>query len=116
MRRSSRLEEASPVLHIRGLSTGDFGEALPVLLVSEAAGLSPSTINHMIRHWQDEYRAWRKRPLVGKDYIYLWADGAHFRGKLQEGRLACLMIIEVLADGMKGVIVLEDGYRESQES
>ncbi len=124
MRRSPRLEEALPVLYLRGLSTGDFSEALPVLLGPEAAGLSPTTISRLIRIWQDEYRAWRKRPLVGKDYVYIclhlrrykWADGVYFRVRLEEDRLACLVIIGVRADGTKEVVALEDGYRESQES
>ncbi len=116
MRRSPRLEEALPVLYLRGLSTGDFSKALPVLLGPEAAGLSATTISRLIRIWQDEYRAWRKRSLVGKDYVYIWADGVYFRVRLEEDRLACLVIIGVLADGTKEVIALEDGYRESQES
>jgi len=116
MRRSPRLEEALPVLYLRGLSTGDFSKALPVLLGPEAAGLSATTISRLIRIWQDEYQAWRKRSLVGKDYVYIWADGVYFRVRLEEDRLACLVIIGVLADGTKEVIALEDGYRESQES
>ena len=116
MRRSPRLEEALPVLYLRGLSTGYFSEALPVLLGPEAAGLSATTISRLIRIWQDEYQAWRKRSLVGKDYVYIWADGVYFRVRLEEDRLACLVIIGVLADGTKEVIALEDGYRESQES
>jgi putative transposase len=116
MRRSPRLEEALPILYLRGLSTGDFSEALPVLLGPEAAGLSATTISRLIRIWQDEYRAWRKRSLVGKDYVYIWADGVYFRVRLEEDRLACLVIIGVLADGTKEVIALEDGYRESQEA
>lgn len=116
MRRSPRLEEALPVLYLRGLSTGDFSEALPVLLGPEAAGLSATTISRLIRIWQDEYQVWRKRSLVEKDYVYIWADGVYFRVRLEEDRLACLVIIGVLADGTKEVIALEDGYRESQES
>jgi putative transposase len=116
MRRSPRLEEALPVLYLRGLSTGDFSEALPVLLGPEAVGLSASTINRLMRIWQDEYQAWRKRSLVGKDYVYIWADGVYFRVRLEEDRLACLVIIGVLEDGTKEVVALEDGYRESKES
>tara|TARA_Y100000310_G_scaffold289044_1_gene315160 strand:- start:119 stop:1381 length:1263 start_codon:yes stop_codon:yes gene_type:complete len=116
MRRSPRLEEALPVLYLRGLSTNDFSEALPVLLGSEAAGLSATTISRLIQVWQDEYKAWRKRPLMGKDYVYIWADGVHFQVRLEEDRLACLVIIGVLPDGTKEVIALEDGYRESRES
>jgi len=116
MRRSPRLEEALPVLYLRGLSTGDFSEALPVLLGPEVAGLSPTTINRLIQVWQEEYQAWRKRSLVGKDYVYIWADGVYFQVRLEEDRLACLVIIGVRKDGTKEVIALEDGYRESQES
>jgi transposase-like protein len=116
MRRSPRLEEALPVLYLRGLSTGDFSEALPVLLGPEAAGLSPTTISRLIQVWQEEYKAWRKRSLAGKDYVYIWADGVYFRVRLEEDRLACLVLIGVRKDGTKEVIALEDGYRESHES
>jgi putative transposase len=122
MRRSPRLEEALPVLYLRGLSTGDFQEALPVLLPApaqvgpEAAGLSASSISRLLRHWQDEYQGWRKRSLRDKKFVYLWADGVYFRVRLEEDRIACLVIIGLLADGTKEVIALEEGYRESQES
>jgi len=116
MRRSPRLEEALPVLYLCGLSTGDFQEALPVLLGPEAAGLSATTISRLVRIWQDEYRDWRKRSLVGKDYVYIWVDGVHFNVRLEEDRLACLVVIGVNVDGTKEVIALEDGYRESEEA
>jgi putative transposase len=116
MRRSPRLEEVLPILYLRGLSTGDFSEALPVLLGPEAAGFSATTISRLVRVWQDEYRAWRKRSLQDKDYVYIWADGVYFRVRLEEDRVACLVIIGVLADGSKEVIALEEGYRESKES
>jgi putative transposase len=116
MRRSPRLEEALPVLYLRGLSTGDFSQALPVLLGPEAAGLSPTTINRLTQVWQEEYKVWRKRSLAGKDYVYIWADGVYFGVRLEEDRLACLVLIGVLPDGTKEVIALEDGYRESEES
>jgi transposase-like protein len=116
MRRSPRLEEALPVLYLRGLSTGDFAEALPILLGPQAAGLSSTTIVRLLKIWQEEYRAWRKRPLRGKDYVYIWADGVHFKVRLEADGAACLVIIGVLADGTKEVIALEDGFRESKES
>lgn len=115
-RRSPRLEEALPVLYLRGLSTGDFAEALRVLLGPEAAGLSASTISRLTVIWQDEYRAWRKRSLAGKDYVYLWVDGVNFGVRLEDDRLTCLVIIGVNRDGTKEVIAIEDGYRESTES
>jgi len=116
MRRSPRLEAVLPVLYLRGLSTGDFAEALPVLLGPEAAGLSATTINRLLRVWQEEYQSWRQRSLSGQDYVYVWADGVYFQVRLEEDRLACLVLIGVRADGTKEVIALEDGYRESQES
>ena len=116
MRRSPRLEEALPVLYLRGLSTGDFSEGLEALLGPKAAGLSATTINRLLKVWQDEYRAWRKRSLKGKEYVYIWADGVYFNVRLEHDRLACLVIIGVRPDGRKEVVALEDGYRESKES
>jgi putative transposase len=115
-RRSPRLEAALPALYLHGLSTGDFEEALKVLLGPDAAGLSASTITRLLRVWQDEYRAWNKRSLAEKDYVYGWADGVNFGVRLEEDRLTCLVIIGVLIDGSKEVIAITDGYRESTES
>ena len=116
MRRSPRLEEAVPVLYLRGLSTGDFSEALQVLLGPEAVGFSATTITRLLKVWQEEYRVWRKRSLKDKEYVYIWADGVYFNVRLEEDRLACLVIIGVLPDGRKELVALEDGYRESTES
>jgi transposase-like protein len=117
MRKTPRLEEAVPILYLRGLATGDFQEALSALLGEEAiTGFSPTTVTRLLTVWQDEYKAWRKRPLAGKSYTYIWADGVHFNVRLEEDRLACLVIIGVRPDGVKEVIALEDGYRESTES
>ncbi len=117
MRRSPQLSEALPVLYLRGLSTGDFSEAIPALLGTNAAGFSASTITRLLTVWQDEYKGWRKRTMEGKTYIYVWADGVYFNVRLGEGdRLAGLVLIGVLPDGTKEVIALEDGYRESTAS
>jgi putative transposase len=116
MRRSPRLEEAVPVLYLQGLSTGDFSEALQALLGSEASGFSATTVTRLLKVWQEEYSVWRKRSLAGKEYVYVWADGVYFNVRLEEDRLACLVIVGVLPNGRKEVIALEDGYRESTES
>ena len=117
MRKTPRLEEALPVLYLRGLSTGDFQEALGALLGEDAiAGFSSTTITRLLSVWQDEYKAWRKRPLTNSPYTYIWADGVHFNIRLEEDRLACLVIIGVRPDGTKELIAIEDGYRESTES
>jgi len=71
----------------------------------------------LLKVWQDEYTVWHKRSLKGKEYVYIWADGAYFGVRLEEDCLACLAEgIGVLSDGRKEVIALEDGYRESTES
>jgi transposase-like protein len=117
MRRSPRLNEALPVPYLRGLSSGDFEEAIPALLGTDAAGFSPSTITRLTRVWQEEHKGWSKRPLKGKEYVYVWADGVYFRVRLGEDKkLACLVLVGVLPDGTKEVIALVDGYRESTES
>jgi transposase-like protein len=117
MRRSPRLSDALPVLYLRGLSTGDFEEAIPALLGAEAAGFSASTISRLTSVWQEEHEGWCKRSLTGKEYVYVWADGVYFGVRLGEDKqLACLVLIGVLPDGTKEVIALHDGYRESTDS
>jgi len=116
LRRSRSVSELLPLLYLRGLSTSDFREALPVLLGEDAAGLSPSSITRLVTVWQEEYRSWRTRSLSDRDYVYVWADGVHFNVRLEDERLAALVIIGVRPDGTKELIAIEDGYRESKES
>jgi transposase-like protein len=103
-------------LYLRGLSTGDFKEGLAALLGEDAAGFSPSVVTRLVRAWQDEYGAWKTRSLADRDYVYVWADGVHFNVRLDDERLAALVVIGARPDGTKEVIALEDGYRESTES
>ncbi len=117
MRRSPKVAEVLPVLYLRGLSTGDFEEALSSLLGTEAsAGLSSSTITRLLGAWQKDYEAFRKRSFHGRRYAYLFADGVHFRIRLEEDRLCTLVLIGVREDGSKELVAVEDGYRESSES
>ena len=116
LRRSKNVSELLPLLYLRGLSTGDFREALPVLLGEDAAGLSPSSITRLVSIWQDEYQAWKKRSLADRDYVYVWADGVHFGVRLEDERLCALVMIGARPDGTKEVIAVEDGYRESKDS
>lgn len=116
MRKSPRLEEALPVLYLRGLSTGDVGPALEVLFGQSARGLSASSVTRLKEAWKEEYRAWRKRDLSATRYAYVWADGVNFPVRLEEDRLTCLVLVGVTEDGRKEVIALEEGYRESEES
>jgi transposase-like protein len=117
MRRSPKVAEVLPVLYLRGLSTGDFREALPVLLGEEAArGLSPTNIARMTAVWQEEYEAFNKRRLDARDYVYIWVDGIHVNIRLEEDRLCLLVILGARPDGTKELIAIADGYRESTES
>lgn len=116
MRRSPKVAEVLPILYLRGLSTGDFREALPVLLGEDAAGLSPTTITRLTAEWAQDYTAFRQRDLGARDYVYIWVDGVHFTIRLEEERLCTLVVIGARADGTKEVIAVEDGYRESTES
>jgi putative transposase len=105
-----------PLLYLHGLSTGDFREALPVLLGEDAAGLSPAAITRLTATWRIEYDQWRRRSLADRDFIYVWVDGVHFNIRLEDDRLAALVVVGVRPDGTKEVIAIEDGYRESTES
>lgn len=116
MRRSPKVAEVLPVLYLRGLSTGDFREALPVLLGKDAAGLSPAAITRLTAAWEAEYHAFRGRDLSDRDYVYVWADGVHFNIRLEDDRLCTLVMIGVRPNGTKELIAVEDGYRESTES
>jgi transposase-like protein len=116
MRRSPAVDEALSALYLRGLSTGDFSEGLAALVGPEGAALSATTITRLLQSWQAEYATWRQRSLVGTDYVYVWADGLYFNVRLEEDRLACLVLIGVRMDGKKEVIAIEDGYREATES
>ena len=116
MRRAPKVTEVLPILYLRGLSTGDFQAALPVLLGEDAAGLSPTTITRLTASWETEYHGWRQRDLHEADYVYVWVDGVHFRVRLEEDRLCTLVMIGVRADGTKELIAVEDGYRESTDS
>jgi transposase-like protein len=116
MRRAPKVTEVLPILYLRGLSTGDFRAALPVLLGADAAGLSPTTITRLTASWEAEYQAWRRRSLAETDYVYVWVDGVHFRVRLEEDRLCTLVIIGARADGTKELVAVEDGYRESTDS
>lgn len=119
LRRSQRLEEALPVLYLRGLSTGDFAPALAELFGEAARGFSPTNIVRFKEQWEAEYRDWQQRELTDSDYVYVFADGVNFTIRLEEDRLTCLGVLGVLGvrrDGVKELVALEDGYRESTEA
>ena len=105
-----------PWLYLKGVSTGDFSEALQALVGPQAAGLSASTVTRLKQVWEQEYDDWSKRSLEGKEFVYLWADGIHFNVRLEEDRQCILVLMGARADGHKELIALADGYRESEQS
>jgi transposase-like protein len=116
LRKTKSLEELLPWLYLKGISTGDFNEALQALVGPECPGLSASTITRLLAQWQDDYKDWSKRPLKDKHYVYLWVDGVHFNIRLEEDRQCILVLMGATADGHKELIALHDGYRESEQS
>jgi transposase-like protein len=114
-RRSPKVGDVLPVLYLRGLSTGDFAPALAEFFGTDA-GLSPTSITRLLETWTDEYTAFESRDLSGSDYVYMWADGVHFRIRLEEDQLCCLVVVGVKTDGTKELLACADGYRESTES
>ena len=115
VRRSGNVSAVLPLLYLQGLSTGDFREALPVLLGEDAAGLSPAAITRLTATWRTEYAPWRRRALADRDCIDAWVDGVHFHIRLEDDRRAALVVVGVRTDGTKEVIAIEDGSRESTE-
>ena len=116
LRKTKSLEELIPWLYLKGISTGDFSEALAALVGPAAKGLSATTITRLKEVWQQEFQEWSQRPLKGKDYVYVWADGVHFNIRLEEDRQCLLVLMGATTDGRKELIAITDGFRESEQS
>ena len=115
-RRSKSLEVLLPILYLKGISTGDFEEALIALLGRDAGGLSASTIGRLKEAWSEEHARWSKRDLSAKRYIYFWADGIHVQARLEDSAQCLLIIIGATPEGRKELVGLSDGIRESAQS
>ena len=116
LRKTRSIEELIPWLYLKGISTGDFSEALAAILGPQARGLSPATVTRLKAVWAEEYDVWSKRSLSGKHYVYVWADGVHFNIRLEGDRQCILVLMGATADGRKELIALSDGFRESEQS
>jgi putative transposase len=114
-RKSPKVTEVLPLLYLHGLSTGDFVPALEAFFGS-AAGLSAAAVGRLLASWQADYQVFCRRDLADRDYVYVWADGLHFRVRLEQARLCCLVIVGVRADGTKELVAVADGERESTEA
>ena len=113
MRRSKSIETLLPILYLKGISTGDFSEALSALLGKDAAGLSASAIGRLKDGWQDDHAQWQKRDLSARRYVYIWADGIHLQARLEDEKQCILVIIGATPEGRKELVGFTDGARES---
>lgn len=115
LRRTKSIETLLPWLYLKGISTGDFTDALAALLGKEAPGLSAATISRLKTVWQDEYKQWQQRDLSDKRYVYFWVDGVYCNVRMDD-RQCILVIIGATKTGHKELVALEGGFRESEQS
>lgn len=116
LKKTQSMEELLPLLYLKGISTGDFQEALAALLGPNAKGLSAGTISRLKKDWIAEQEKWGKRDLSLKHYVYIWADGVYFHVRGDNDRACVLVLIGVTDKGKKELIAIEDGFRESTQS
>jgi putative transposase len=116
LRRTRNIEELLPWLYLKGVSTGQFAEALTALLGPEAPGLSATTVRRLTEAWQAEHARWQKRDLSARRHVYLWADGVYFTPRLEHERQCLLVLVGADASGRKELLAVEDGFRESAQS
>ena len=115
-RRTRSLDALLPVLYLRGVSTGDFGEALVALLGRDAPNLSPSVIGRLKESWQDEYERWQRRDLSARRYVYVWADGVYLQARMEPAAECMLVLIGATPEGKKELVGFQVGVRESAQS
>lgn len=116
LRRTKSIEDLLPWLYLKGISTGDFTEALSALLGKNAPGLSASTISRLKDAWSEELKEWQERSLKGKEYVYFWVDGIHFGARMEDASQCMLVVIGATKYGDKELLSITDGYRESEQS
>lgn len=116
LKRTKSIEELLPWLYLKGVSTGDFGEALAALLGKDAPGLSATTISRLKDAWSEELKEWQQRSLKGKEYVYIWVDGIHFGARMEDASQCMLVVIGATKHGDKEMLTIVDGYRESEQS
>jgi transposase-like protein len=105
-----------PVLYLRGVSTGDFQEALSALLGKDAPNLSTAVISRLTAEWQTDYDAWQKRDLSARRYVYVWADGVYLQARMEEAAECMLVLIGATPEGKKELVGFQTGVRESAQS
>ena len=116
VRKTRSLEAALPWLYLKGVSSGEMGEALKVLVGPEATGLSASTVSRLKQVWAQEYRSWCEERLDKDRWVYVWVDGIYSGLRAEQAKLCALVVIGVNARGQKRFLAIEDGVRESTQS
>jgi len=115
LKRTRSVEELVPWLYLRGISTGDFPQALEALLGKDATGLSASSVVRLKKHWEEDFEDWNKRTLANKRYVYFWADGVYPRIRLDDSDGQCLLVIlGATKEGKKELVAIGEGQRESE--
>ena len=115
-RRTKSLDALLPVLYLRGISTGDFQEALAALLGKEAPNLSAAVISRLTAEWKDEYDRWQKCDLSARRYVYVWADGVYLQARMEDNAECMLVLIGATPEGKKELVGFQVGARESAQS
>jgi putative transposase len=115
-RRTKSRDALLPILYLRGLSTGDFQEALSALLGKDAPNLSPSVVTRLTGEWQSEYERWQARDLSARHYVYVWADGVYLQARMEDQAECILVLIGTTPEGKKELVGFQAGVRESAQS
>jgi putative transposase len=115
-RRTKSLDALLPVLYLRGVSTGDFQEALGALLGRDAPNLSPAVVARLTGEWEQDYGRWQTRDLSARRYVYVWADGVYLQARMEDQSECMLVLIGATPEGRKELIGLQVGVRESAQS
>jgi putative transposase len=115
-RRTRSLDALLPVLYLRGVSTGDFQEALSALLGKDAPNLSPPVVGRLTAEWQADYERWQGRDLSARRYVYIWADGVYLQARMEDQAECMLVLIGATPEGRKELVGFQVGVRESAQS
>lgn len=115
-RRTKSLEALIPWLYLKGISSGDFQQALSALLGADAPNLSADAVLRLRKGWREEQERWQRRDLSARRYVYVWADGVYFQARMDEASQCMLVIIGATPEGRKELVGFTDGYRESTQS
>src|SRR4051794_12662246 len=115
-RRTRSLDALLPILYLRGVSTGDFQEALGALLGKDAPNLSPAAIARLRGEWEADHARWQRRDLSARRYVYVWADGVYLQARMEPQAECMLVLIGATPEGKKELLGFQVGVRESAQS